>query len=170
MSDGKDEHVAGLDEDSGAGSVKLLSKDGKEFVIQKKYAYISNLIKTSLEHDPSAAEVPMPGVKGDILTKVVEFMQHHKGVEPPILEKPLRSKIMKELCKDPWDADYIDKIGEDRQLLYDLILAANYMDIKSLLHLGCAKVASLIKGQPLEKIKDILTYGTSKGAKAETQK
>jgi len=40
--------------------------------------------------------------------------------------------------------------------LYDLILAANYMDIKSLLHLGCAKVASLIKGQPLEKIKDIL--------------
>lgn len=47
---------------------------------------------------------------------------------------------MKELCKDPWDADYIDKIGEDRQLLYDLILAANYMDIKSLLHLGCAKV------------------------------
>jgi hypothetical protein len=40
--------------------------------------------------------------------------------------------------------------------LYDLILAANYMDIKSLLHLGCAKVASLIKGQPLEKIKEIL--------------
>ena len=34
---------------------------------------------------------------------------------------------MKELCKEPWDADYIDKIGEDRQLLYDLILAANYM-------------------------------------------
>ena len=30
------------------------------------------------------------------------------------------------------------------------------MYIKSLLHLGCAKVASLIKGQPLEKIKDIL--------------
>jgi len=33
------------------------------------------------------------------------------------------------------------------------------MDIKSLLHLGCAKVASLIKGQPLEKIKDILSTG-----------
>jgi len=30
------------------------------------------------------------------------------------------------------------------------------MDIKGLLHLGCAKVASLIKGQPLEKIKEIL--------------
>lgn len=38
--------------------------------------------------------------------------------------------------------------------------AANYMDIKSLLHLGCSKVASLIKGQPLESIKAILAKGT----------
>merc|ERR1712146_105385 len=82
------------------------------------------------------------------------------GVEPPIIEKPLRSKVMKDVCKDAWDAKFIDTIGEQRQQLYDLILAANYMDIKSLLHLGCAKVASLIKGQPLEKIKDILAVGT----------
>lgn len=36
-------------------------------------------------------------------------------------------QVMKDLCKDSWDAEYIDKTGEDRQLLYDLILAANYM-------------------------------------------
>ena len=28
--------------------------------------------------DSSATEVPMPGVKGDILAKVIEFMNHHK--------------------------------------------------------------------------------------------
>jgi len=33
---------------------------------------------------------------------------------------------MKELCKDPWDADFIDKIGEDRQTLYDLILVSTH--------------------------------------------
>ena len=160
--DNKDSTMSLDNEDTGLPPIKLISKDGKEFLIEKKYAYVSNLIKTSLEHDPSATEVPMPGVKADILTKVVEFMQHHKGVEPPILEKPLRSKVLKDLCKDPWDAEYIDKIGEDRQSLYDLILAANYMDIKSLLHLGCAKVASLIKGQPLECIKDILAKNPTK--------
>merc|ERR1711964_833960 len=37
-----------------------------------------------------------------------------------------------------------------------LILAANYMDIKSLLHLGCAKIATLIKGKSPEEIKKIL--------------
>ena len=91
-------------------------------------------------------------------------MNHHKGTEPPIIPKPLRSKEMKQVCIDAWDATYIDKIGDTRQDLYDVILAANYMDVKSLLHLGCAKVASLIKGQPLEKIKDILNKGIKEKA------
>ena len=63
-------------------------------------------------------------------------MNHHKGTEPPIIPKPLRSKEMKQVCSDQWDAEFIDTIGKDRQTLYDLILAANYMDVsKSLLHL-----------------------------------
>jgi hypothetical protein len=33
----------------------------------------------------------------------------------------------------------------DQELLFELILAANYMDIKPLLDLSCAKVASMIK-------------------------
>jgi hypothetical protein len=31
-------------------AVKLVSKDGKEFLIEKKFAFVSNLIKTSLEN------------------------------------------------------------------------------------------------------------------------
>jgi len=150
---------AGLSLDDVAGTLKITSKDKKEYDVDKKNAFISTLIKTSLDTDPSATEVPIPGVTSSVLNEVVAYMNHHKGVEPPIIEKPLRSKVMKDVCKDPWDAEFIDRIGENRQALYDLILAANYMDIKSLLHLGCAKVASLIKGQPLEKIKDILSTG-----------
>jgi S-phase kinase-associated protein 1 len=110
----------------------------------------------------------MPGVKGDILAKVVEYLVYHKGTEAPPPEKPLRSKVMKDVCKDPWDADYIDKLADNRQQLYDLILAANYMDIKALLHLGCAKVATLIKGAPLEKIKEILSKGTKNEGREPT--
>jgi len=131
--------VKGLDDDaSGSKQLKLNSKDGKAFPVERKHAFISNLIKTGLENDDKADEFPVPGVTA------------------PILEKPLRSKVMRDVCQDKWDAEFIDRIGETRQVLYDLILAANYMDIKGLLHLGCAKVASLIKGQPLEKIKEIL--------------
>jgi S-phase kinase-associated protein 1 len=168
--DKKEADVGGLSLDDVTGSLKVVSKDKKEYDIDRKNAFISTLIKTSLDTDPSATEVPIPGVASGILTEVIAYMNHHKGVEPPIIEKPLRSKVMKDVCKDPFDADFIDRIGENRQALYDLILAANYMDIKSLLHLGCAKVASLIKGQPLEKIKDILSTGAPSGEKKEEKK
>lgn len=156
----KDEKAAaikGLDDDKDAGKpLKLSSKDKKEFIVERKHSFISTLVKTSLESDDHSEEVPVPGTTGAILELVVEYMKEHKGVEPPIIEKPLRSKVMKDVCPHKWDAEFIDRVGQVRQQLYDLILAANYMDIKSLLHLACAKVASLIKGQPLEKIKEIL--------------
>jgi len=168
--DKKEGEVGGLSLDDVTGSLKVVSKDKKEFDVERKHAFISTLIKTSLDTDPSATEVPIPGVASNILVEVIAYMNHHKGVEPPIIEKPLRSKVMKDVCKDPYDADFIDRIGENRQSLYDLILAANYMDIKSLLHLGCAKVASLIKGQPLEKIKDILSTGAPSGGDKKDEK
>jgi len=165
MADEKEEvgGIGGLDDDG--GSLKLTAQDGQEYELDRKAAFISKLVKTSVETDSTASEVPIPSAKSNILEKIVEYMRHHNGDEPPIIEKPLRSKIMKDVCKDKWDADFIDKIGENRQELYDLILAANYMDIKSLLHLGCAKVASLIKGQPLEKIKDILAVNQKEDKK-----
>lgn len=162
MADSKEE-VLGLDSDVG-GTIKLVSKEGTAFETERKFAFISVLVKTSLETDDKATELPIPNVTAKVLKEVVDYINHHKGTEPPIIEKPLRSKVMKEVCKDAWDAEFIDRIGEDRQLLYDLILAANFMDIKGLLHLGCAKVASLIKGQPLEKIKDILSKGMTPAA------
>lgn len=120
--------------------------------------------------DVVAVEIPVPGVGTEALAQVIRYMREHRGVEPPIVEKPLRSKVMKDVCPYKWDATFIDEIGEVRQDLYNLILAANYMDIKSLLHLGCAKVASLIKGQPLEAIKGILDPAGDKERLVEKNK
>lgn len=141
----------------GSATIKLVSKDHKTIEVDRKCMLVSTVIKTSLEGEPTATEVPVPGVNFEELQRVVEYCVHHDGKEGHIPLQPLRSKVMKDVCQDAWDADFIDRVGECKQKLYDLILAANYMDIKSLLHVGCAKVATLIKGQPLEKIKDILT-------------
>jgi S-phase kinase-associated protein 1 len=105
-----------------------------------------------------------------VLELVVEYMIHHAGTEPDIVEKPLRSKNMKDVVKDQWDATFIDNLALEKQKLYDVILAANYMDIRSLLHLGCAKVASLIKGQPLDKIKGILNPKAQDQPEADEKK
>jgi len=156
------EEVKGLDanEMNIEPVIKLVACDVKEdegIPVFKKYVKMSTLIHSSVSDDKEATFLPLPSVTQKILKIVVEYIEHHKGVSQEIIPKPLKSKVMKEVCKDPWDAELIDKLLKtDKQALYDVILAANYLDMQDLLHLGCAKVASIIKGQPLEKIKDIL--------------
>lgn len=48
-------------------------------------------------------------------------------------------------------AKFVDEL--DQNVLFELVLAANYMDVKSLLDLTCAKVASMIKGKTTEEIR-----------------
>ena len=47
-----------------------------------------------------------------------------------------------------WFANFIDlKSLED---VYEIIAAANYLDIPSLVELGCAKVGSMMQGKSIE--------------------
>ena len=95
------------------------------------------------------------------LRDIVEYLIYHQDdVNIKIIPKPLTSNNLKDVCKgmdhgcDQWDVDYINQFSNKE--LYEVISHANNMDISGLLHLGCAKVASMIKGQPLENIRDIL--------------
>ena len=153
--DEKKEEVVGLDDET-EKIFTLKDKHEKAYIIPLEFVRISTLLSTMIDGDNSDM-IKIDTIDPKILELVIEYMRHHKGVEPPLIEKPLKSKVMKDVCKDSWDADFIDKIGKNLQNLYDVIMAANYFDIPSLLHLGSAKVASLIKGAKLEEIKKILS-------------
>ena len=57
---------------------------------------------------------------------------------------------MSDYDKTIWVKDFIDVSDE---ILFNMILAANYMDIKSLLDLTCKTVADEIKGKTPEEIR-----------------
>lgn len=122
----EDKTVAGLDETKDLNelppTVTFVSSDNQEFELDRKDVQISILVKTSLEADPHATTIPILQVDGKTLAKIVEYCTHHQGTEPPLIEKPLRSKIMLDVVRDPWDANFIDSIGHNRQALYDLTL------------------------------------------------
>jgi hypothetical protein len=68
-------------------------------------------------------------------------------VIPPA--QPLKSANLADIVPE-WDAKFVDL---DQEVLFELVLAANYMDIKSLLDLSCAKVASMVKGKTPDEIR-----------------
>jgi S-phase kinase-associated protein 1 len=148
MSDGKVEAL-GLDESPADDRLKLVSAEGDQVVVTRKVAMMSELVKTMVEGDQEETEIPLPNVKTEVLNKVVQYMKYHCDNPPKEIEKPLKSSNMSEVVSQ-WDADYVEV---DQEQLFQLILAANYMDIKSLLDLTCAKVASLIKGKRPEQIR-----------------
>jgi hypothetical protein len=113
---------------------------------------MSELVKSMMDEDHddddddgagSSPEIPLPNVKSEVLKKVIEFCEHHLGDPMTEIEKPLKSQNMADVVQK-WYADFVDL---EQVLLFELILAANYMDIKPLLDLTCATVASMIKGK-----------------------
>lgn len=148
-SDMSADEVKGLEDDAEIEMLKLVSQENDNFQIPKKVAIMSELIKTMAEGDTEEKEIPLPNVKGEVLKKVVQYMKYHSENPAKEIEKPLKSSDMGQVVSQ-WDADFVDV---DQELLFELILAANYMDIKPLLDLTCAKVASMIKGKTPEQIR-----------------
>lgn len=134
--------------DSGK-NITLLSSDGEKIEISAKAVQRSVLVKGIIEDYPDDAEVPLNNVKGALLKKIKEYLEHYENEEPKEIERPLPSQKFEE-CVDQWDFNYINV---DLDLMFELILGANYMDIKPLLELASAKVASIIKGKTTEEIR-----------------
>ena len=132
-------------------TVFLVPPEGVKVEVPRPVAEMSVLIREMLadDDDDDTPEIPLPNVQKDILDKVVEFCQHHVNDPMADIEKPLRSQDMKEIVGE-WDAQYIDV---EQAMLFSIILAANYLDLPSLLDLSCAKVASMIKGKSPEEIR-----------------
>merc|ERR1719410_2028108 len=61
---------------------------------------------------------------------------------------------MAQMVNDPWDATYIDAFS--KKITFEIIEAAHYLGIKSLVNLGCAKIATLIKQMDQAEINRII--------------
>jgi S-phase kinase-associated protein 1 len=129
--------------------ITLVSSDGEKMQISAKAAQRSQLVKGIIEDYPDDAEVPLNNVKSNILKKIKEYLEHYQDSDPKEIERPLASQNYQD-CVEPWDYEFINV---DLDLIFEIILAANYMDIKPLLELASSKIASIIKGKTPEEIR-----------------
>jgi len=137
---------------SSTPSITLTSSDGVDITVDRQVATRSVLIKNLIDDLGEAATsepVPIPNVNEAVLKKVMEWCEHHKN-DPPATNDDDADSRKKSTDIEEWDQKYMQV---DQEMLFEIILAANYLDIKALLDVGCKTVANMIKGKSPEEIR-----------------
>ncbi|GAB2246478.1 hypothetical protein Droror1_Dr00001971 [Drosera rotundifolia] len=92
------------------------------------------------ENDTDKA-IPLPNVTPTILAMAIEYCKKHAGPEP-------EDCVAKDARKE-WDAKFANV---DQTVMFDLLLATNYMGIKGLLDLFCESGVDMIKDKTVEEV------------------
>ncbi|KAF7298037.1 FAD-binding protein [Mycena chlorophos] len=165
------------------GQVLLVTSDNEQFTAEKEVVERSVLIRNMLEDvGESDQPIPLPNVSSSVLKKACEhasfsFIAAQSSVvtksvgcrylaskhceliaikgEP--LPQPDADQSQDETRKRTTDISEWDQkfITVDQEMLFEIILAANYLDIKQLLDVGCKTVANMIKGKTPEEIRKL---------------
>ena len=135
--------------------IMLISQDNIQFEVSSNIIKLSELIKTMIcnsdeDDDNDVQEMPLPNVRSDVLAKVIEYCRHYFKDPMSEIEKPLISSKMIDVVNS-WYANFVDI---DDEMVFEILLAANYMDIKPLLNLCCATIASKCKGKTNEEMSE----------------
>ncbi|KAL9055962.1 MAG: hypothetical protein Q9162_003258 [Coniocarpon cinnabarinum] len=143
----------------GVPHVTLVSNDDAKITLDRQITERSALIKNMLEDFGTEGtpdqDIPVPNVNEVVLRKVLEWCQHHRNdpLDDPSAQASdsvAASTRRKSTDIDEWDQKFMQV---DQEMLFEIILAANYLDIKALLDIGCKTVANMIKGKSPEEIR-----------------
>ena len=137
--------------------ILLQSNDNEIFEVDRDVIRLSTTLNTMFQDlgmdAPEAVEtlndpIPLANVNAAILKKVIQWCQYHKD-DPPVQEDPDNEEKRTDDIPS-WDVEFL-KV--DQGTLFELILAANYLDVRGLLDVTCKTVANMIKGKSPEEIR-----------------
>jgi S-phase kinase-associated protein 1 len=134
--------------------IKLQSSDGDVFAVDvevaKKSCTIRNMLNDLGIEDPAEIDVvPIPNVRSEILRKVLEWSTYHKDEpDPNEMADDYWEKMKTEI--HGWDVEFFQM---EHSALLELVMAANYLDVRGLLDTACKAVANLMNGKTPEEIR-----------------
>lgn len=179
-----DQELGGLDEDDAEekldGQVTLIAADGAKSDVDKKAAAMAMTCANTIKGDKDVKELPLSGVKNkSTLDFVVRYMNKHLEKDERLwIKKPVKTNKIAEvtggqvenaepaetkICE--WDVAFVNEVWDDTALnandkehesLWALIFSANWLQMRRLVQLCCAKAATEIKGKKEEEVIRIL--------------
>ncbi|EGT36437.1 hypothetical protein CAEBREN_19551 [Caenorhabditis brenneri] len=139
---------------------RIAGSDGVEFKVSElaiQQSETLNRLVTTMGYTAEDVEkkdaIPIENIDGATLKLVFEWCEHHKGEAIPEDD----DSVPKNVVIPEFDAKLME-IDDDR--LFNLICAANYLNIKQLLNVSCKKVANMAKGKSPEELRIIFEIPT----------
>ena len=153
-------------------TVKLISNDGCEFVVDVRAARGSITIRNLIEDVGFDQSIPIPNVNGKHLSQILEYLEMHKdnvadsvAVDSVAVDSSneISEKdrdFLNRVCKDTPHFDGIfELLGQDCDVAPDGCIPgpAPYLDCQGLIDLCSAFLAELIRDKTPAKIRE--TFG-----------
>ncbi len=134
-------------------TITLISTDNQPIKIDSKSAQRSTFLKRLLnEENQKEKQIKLKDIKYDILKKVVEYLNYYKNKAPKEIPKPVPSGNLNTFLND-WDLEFITNI--DLDATFELMNASANLEIQTLLDLASIKVASILKNQGIEELRNM---------------
>ncbi|KAJ4877980.1 SKP1-like protein 14 [Raphanus sativus] len=127
-------------------NITLVSSDGESFEVEEAVAREFEIVAHMLEDGCTGSNIPIATVDGKILSKVITYCKKHVEVGNVEGNEDAKKAL------EEFDKKVVD---EERETLFALILAANYLNVKGLIDIACQKVADSIKDKQPEEVREI---------------
>lgn len=129
----------------------IVLDDGSEYVCEaKRFVTIKNLLDDIDDEDENP--LPVPGISKEIFELVIKFMELHPSEEDIKNSTEEGQQELRVNCLEQKDIDFFKM---ELKIIFELILAANYLDFKLLLEYSCKNIAEMIKGKKPDEIKKV---------------
>ena len=134
------------------------------FGISKAALCGSKLLESMIRDDAEDEVSEIPIIENDVkvvLREVVAFLEYSlkdplMTIPKPLSKGPSGIATLRGVVQD-WYADFIEEVAKDRGKLKSMILAANYLDVPTLLKLAAARYAcGIINTKSTDELKETL--------------
>jgi S-phase kinase-associated protein 1 len=138
----------------------IVSSDNQECQVPVKVAKQSRMIADLIDgtqatntrmvrEDCKERPEGVPVINAGCLKRMVEYWKYHTE-NPEAPDAPKRTLKPDDMCD--WDKTFVSEERLEQKDLFDLILAANYLNSKDLLDVTCKALANRLKGKAPQEI------------------
>jgi S-phase kinase-associated protein 1 len=145
-------------------TVTVVSSEGKPFKMSEEAARFSSVLADMIDNGCAGGNIPLSDITSRALATVIKYCDKHAAAaaaaakadsDPGAAEGSSSSvnSAASDKALREWDRKLVDKLT--MAALFDLLLAANFLDIKGLLGVASDKVADMIKSKTPEQVRTI---------------